>query len=62
MNAKQAKRIRQALRLHGLEPTSSSTVADASLPGIAGTRRLQPDSGRSVYRRLKQLNLDPKQK
>ncbi|WP_191058010.1 hypothetical protein [Geminicoccus harenae] len=62
MNAKQAKRIRQALRRHGLDPNSSSTVADASLPGITGTQRLQPDSGRSVYRRLKQLNLDPKQK
>ena len=61
MNAKKAKRIRQALRLHGYDTKHAPTVEDASLPGTTGTERLQPDSGRSVYRTIKKLGFDPLQ-
>lgn len=78
MNAKRAKAMRQALRLHQINPAESvlmdrgednfRLVRDGVNPDgspklrrfdYTGTKRLDPNSGRAVYRASKKLGLNP---
>lgn len=53
MNAKKAKRIRQRLRASGYTPTQDEK---RQLPN--GRIVNEPESGRSIYRRIKQLGIE----
>lgn len=53
MNARKAKRIRQRLRAAGHDPSQVEKLAQPN-----GRIVIVPDSGRSIYRRIKQLGIE----
>lgn len=53
MNAKKAKRMRQRLRASGYDPSAVEKIEQQS-----GRIVLAPESGRSIYRRIKQLGIE----
>jgi len=69
MNAKRAKAVRQALRAHGIHAGEAEHMTGKPriefLPGAAsvyhftGQVRVDPESGRAVYKAAKKLGLNP---